>query len=243
MRAKHSLSNKLKVIGGVAALCVSVLVPTAANATTSAAHTVVSAISQENAISQEKVSEQRAEAIFLALFFMQGDEALRLYKHDAISQLDGFRTAYDSVNTPEALELSASVVADLKASDPTYFDRFAEAITSGNPFAVEDQIEQGRADISSTPTIAVLAEEGAATYVPGEVGPTCGVTVVVGAVFVLAAAVFAAAGAVIWVAAAAGQAIAVAETAVEVRNVKSALQGDQLYQDWVADVTTTYTDK
>jgi len=67
--------------------------------------------------------------------------------------------------------------------------------------------------------------------------------VVVGAVFVLAAAVFAAAGAVIWVAAAAGQAVAVAETAVKVRNVKSAPQGDQLYQDWVADVTTTYADK
>lgn len=237
MRAKHTLSNKLTVIGGVAALCVSVLVPTAANATTTAAHTVVSATSQE------KVSEQRAEEIFLALFFMQGDEALRLYEHDSISQLDGFQAAYDSVNTPEALELSASVVADLKASDPTYFDRFAEAITSGNPFAVEDQIEQGRTDISGTPTIAALAADGAATYVPGEVGPTCGVTVVVGAVFVLAAAVFAAAGAVIWVAAAAGQAVAVAETAVKVRNVKSAPQGDQLYQDWVADVTTTYADK
>ncbi|WP_314097655.1 hypothetical protein [Microbacterium foliorum] len=237
MRATHSLSNKLTVIGGVAALCASVLVPTAANAASTTAQTVVSAAASEN------VSENRAEEIFLALFFMQGEEALSLYEHDAISQLDGFQTAYDSVNTPDALEMSASVVADLEASDPKYFDRFAQAITSGNPFVVEEQIAQGRADISDTATIAALAEEGAATYVPGEVGPTCGVTVVVGAAFVLAAAVFAAAAAVIWVAAAAGQAVAVAETAVKVRNVKSAPQGDQLYQDWVADVTTTYAGK
>ncbi len=216
------------------ALCAGLLVPTAAHAApTAPASAASSAVSAP-------LSPEKAEAVFLALFFMQGDEALALYEHDAISQLDGFGDVYAAVNAPEARAVSASVVADLRASDPEYFTRFASSVASGNPFVVEEQIAQSRADISGTATIAALADQDAATYVPGEMGPTCGVTVVVGAAFVLAVAVFAAAGAVIWVAAAGGQVVAVAETAVEVRNVQRAAQGDQLYQDWIADVTTTY---
>lgn len=234
MPKQKSILNKITVLGGVAALCASVLVPMTANAATT---------TDASTVSENSISERRAEEIFLALYFMQGEEALSLYEHGEIAQLDGFRAAYDSVNTPEALKFSASVVAELRADEPTYFERFAKAITSGDPFVVEDQIAQGRADISASETVVGLAEEDTTTYVPGEIGPTCGVTVVVGAAFVLVAAAFAAAVAVLWAAVAAGQAAAVAETAVKVRNVKSKPQGDRMYQDWVADVTATYASK
>jgi hypothetical protein len=156
MRSTGRFSVKVLVAGCTIAMCGGLLSPVAANASVVLAGRIAS-----QAVAQSKhLSEKRAEKIFLAIFFMQGPETLRLYDGDPISRIEGFDAAYRAANSPHAKKFSAKIVADLKRSDPSYFQEFGVAVSSGNPFTIEDLIDFARADITATRTVQLLHCDG-----------------------------------------------------------------------------------
>ncbi len=181
-----------------------------------------------------------AEEAFKAIFFMQGQAALDLYEGSDVAGLEGFEETYEVVNVPEVDEFADEVLAELTSENESYLEQFGTAVSSGDPYLVQQAVVDGRDAISNTDAAAYLqANSPGDTYVPGEMGTMCGTAVAVALFFVLAGGVFAAAGAVIWVVAAAGQAAAAFETVTAVRNVARSA-GDPVFEEWIAHLTSYY---
>jgi SdpC family antimicrobial peptide len=231
IREMRIVMSKTMIAAGLAGVLVAGgLVATAAPSASAGAAEAAS-------VNVEAVDPARDADIFRAVFFLQGPLSDGLYDGTQIEQIPDFDLIVEEANHPDAVTMVDGVVDDIEATDPEYFTTFGEAMTSGDPHAVQAAIEAGRVLISETPTAIAAAQTLEETYVPGEMGTMCGTVVVVGAFFVLAAGVFAVAGAVLWLVAGAGQAVAVAETLTAVRNVSRTASADPVYEEWIANLT------
>ncbi|WP_198670899.1 hypothetical protein [Mycolicibacterium smegmatis] len=76
--------------------------------------------------------------VFRGVVFGQGVVAQQL--GDRPSLIGFYRVSYASNNEAGQLAAADEVMDRIQAADPNYFTRFADAITSGNPFAVSDTL-------------------------------------------------------------------------------------------------------
>lgn len=120
--------------------------------------------------------EYAPEEYFRAFYFGTGPVAQMLPEIKEAADISGS-------STPEAMRAQDEVLESIEASDPSYFPRFASAVTSGKHLKVETALQEGSEKLydgleQTDPNFA-RPEEGAVTPQACSIALACAVTVVV----------------------------------------------------------------
>lgn len=116
------------------------------------------------------------------LFFLQGPNVREILRSAGVSGYsdEEITALLDATNSDESKTIVAAVEQEITASDPDYFTRLGDVVVSGSPAAVQRALQSAYDAMLETPTMAAAIEASDSVgYVPGEIGTTCGVAVVV----------------------------------------------------------------
>lgn len=138
--------------------------------------------------------DRAGRTAFEAIYFGQGPEADKLFDSDLFD--DATKQALVSNNSsPAAAGFLHAVEDSIASTDGSAFEQFNTDVRSGDPYKVRSATEK-MADKARD--AANMVGGGGVRDVTGPDGQLCGVTVLVGAAFVIALAAFAAEAAVIF---------------------------------------------
>jgi SdpC family antimicrobial peptide len=116
------------------------------------------------------------------LFFLQGPKVRDFLHYAGVSGYseEEISALLEATNSDESRAVVRTVKRELAESDPDYFADLGEVVASGTPVAVQRALEKAYTAVLATRTMTE-AVQGSETvgYVPGDIGSTCLVTVVV----------------------------------------------------------------